>query len=254
MIARLVVDELTVRFGAATAVDSVSFSIDPGEVLGLVGESGSGKSTIARAVVGFQRPHAGRIALDGVTLAARRSVQQRRAVQMVFQDPYGSLNPRLTVRAMLAELLRVHGHARGRAAVEARSIELLDLVRLPASALEGHPGEFSGGQRQRLAIARSLAVEPTVLVADEPTSALDVSVQASVLDLLASLRAELGLTVLLITHDLGVVARLCDRVAVLQGGQLIETNSRDEFFAGPATEYARALLAAAPRLPERPPA
>jgi ABC-type glutathione transport system ATPase component len=251
MIARLTVNDLTVRFGSNVAVDNVSFDLARGEVLGLVGESGSGKSTIARAVLGFQPYGAGTIALDGEVLTPRRSVQQRRAVQMVFQDPYASLNPRRTIRSVLAELLRAHGLASGRAAIATRSAELLELVRLPKDALDAYPGEFSGGQRQRLAIARALAVEPVVLVADEPTSALDVSVQASVLDLLDSLRSELGLTVLLITHDLGVVARLCDRVAVLHAGDLVESGTRDEFFAGPTTDYARDLLAAAPRLPGR---
>ncbi|CAN5144908.1 hypothetical protein BH11ACT2_BH11ACT2_06860 [soil metagenome] len=202
-------------------------------------------------MLGFQQYGRGAIALDAQPLTPRRTVQQRRAVQMVFQDPYASLNPRRTIRSVLAELLRIHGLASGRAQIAARSAELLELVRLPKDALDSYPGEFSGGQRQRLAIARALAVEPLVLVADEPTSALDVSVQASVLDLLDSLRTELGLTVLLITHDLGVVARLCDRVAVLHAGELVESGTRDQFFAGPATEYARQLLAAAPRLPGR---
>lgn len=254
MTPRLRVDDLTVRFGDNLAVDAVSFDVDRGEVLGLVGESGSGKSTIARAVLGFQRYSGGVVALDGESLdPRRRTVEQRRAVQMVFQDPYGSLNPRRTIRSVLAELLRIHGLASGRTGIAARSAELLELVRLPASALDSYPGEFSGGQRQRLAIARALAVEPLVLVADEPTSALDVSVQAAVLDLLDSLRSELGLTVLLITHDLGVVARLCDRVAVLHAGRIVETGTRDRFFAGPTTDYARELLAAAPRLPGRTP-
>jgi ABC-type glutathione transport system ATPase component len=248
----LAVRGLGVRFSGLDAVRDVTLELAAGEVLGLVGESGSGKTTIARVATGFQAATTGAVELDGVVLGARRDRDQRRAVQMVFQDPYASLNPRRTVRSTFAELLRVHGIARSREAVAARSAELLELVGLPGSALDAFPGSFSGGQRQRIAIARALAVEPRVLVADEPTSALDVSVQRRVLDLLAELRERLDLTVLLITHDLGVVARLCDRVAVLRAGELVELADAPAFFAHPATDYARTLLDAAPRLDRSP--
>jgi oligopeptide/dipeptide ABC transporter ATP-binding protein len=249
--ALLDVEDLTVSFhlpgGSFRAVDSVSLSLQRGETLGLVGESGCGKTTVAKCIVGLQRPDAGRISLDGVELSRRRARSEHRAVQMVFQDPYSSLNPRLSVRRTLVELLRVHGVARGEAA-EARCRELMALVGLPASALDGYPSSFSGGQRQRIAIARALAVEPRVLVADEPTSALDVSVQATILGLFANLQSELGISVLLISHNLAAVRQLCRRVAVMYLGRIVEMGTSEAIFSDARHPYTRALLAAAPRI------
>src|SRR5205823_13265750 len=177
----------------------------------------------------------------------RRTRPEYRAVQMVFQDPYSSLNPRLSVRRTLTELLAVHGLARGRAAEE-RCQELMALVGLPASALDGYPSAFSGGQRQRIAIARALAVEPRILIADESTSALDVSVQATILGLFADLQARLGISVLLISHNLAAVRQLCHRVAVMYLGRIVEVGERDVIFSDPRHPNTQALLAAAPRI------
>jgi peptide/nickel transport system ATP-binding protein len=229
------------------AVDGVSLSVAAGGAVGLVGESGCGKTTVARSIVGLTRPSSGQILLDGHVLGARRSRAQQRAVQMVFQDPYSSLNPRLTVRRVLAELLAVHGLATGPAAA-LRCAELAEQVGLPADALDRLPVSFSGGQRQRVAIARALAVEPRVLVADEPVSALDVSVQAVILATFSQLQKRLGLGLLLISHNLAVVRQVCDRVAVMYLGRIVEIGDRDEIFGSPRHPYTRALLAAAPRL------
>jgi oligopeptide/dipeptide ABC transporter ATP-binding protein len=247
----LAVDDLHVAFrtpaGVLRAVDGVSLELASGRTLGLVGESGCGKTTVARCVAGLLKPESGSISLEGHELPPRRSRKQHRAVQIVFQDPYSSLNPRLTVRSTLRELLAVHGIAKGRAA-EARGRELLELVGLTPDALDRYPSAFSGGQRQRIAIARSLAVEPKVLVADEPTSALDVSIQATILALFADLRSRLGLSILLISHDLGTIRSLCDDVAVMYLGRIVESGPRSRVFEDPRHPYTRALLAAAPRL------
>lgn len=229
------------------AVDGVSLALPAGGALGLVGESGSGKSTVARVITGIQKPDSGMVTLDGVPLPPRRTREQHRAVQLVFQDPYSSLNPRRTVRSMLQELLAVHGLARG-AAADRRCAALMEQIGLPEAALDRRPSAFSGGQRQRLAIARALAVEPTVIVADEPVSALDVSIQATILELFARLRAELGVSLLLISHNLAVVRQLCDEVAVMYKGQIVEYGERDQIFAAPQHEYTRTLLDAVPRL------
>ena len=229
------------------AVEDVSFTLGEGETLGIVGESGCGKSTVAKCLAGLLRPGAGTVSLRGVALPARRTRQQHRAVQLVFQDPYSSLNPRLSVRSVLRELLLFHGLARGDA-VERRCRELMALVGLPEGALDGYPSSFSGGQRQRIAIARALAVEPAVLVADEPISSLDVSVQAAILDLFADLRDRLGIGTVLISHNLAAVRHVCDRAAVMYLGRIVEIGAKDEIFADPRHPYTRALLAAAPRL------
>jgi oligopeptide/dipeptide ABC transporter ATP-binding protein len=242
IVARLRHEERILR-----AVDGVDLTIEHGEALALVGESGSGKSTLARALTGLVPLNAGQVALDGRVLGKRRSRADQRRVQMVFQDPYSSLNPRLTVAGMLHELLRVHQIV-PRAEVDAYSRELIGLVGLTDDALPAYPRQFSGGQRQRVAIARALALKPDLLVADEPVSALDVSVQATILNLLQELRGSLGLTLLLISHNLAVVRHLCDRVAVMYLGRIIEVAPTEELYAAPRHPYTRGLLAAIPRM------
>ncbi len=229
------------------AVDGVDLQIAKGETLGLVGESGCGKSTLGRCIVGLYTPTAGEIHYAGAQLAAKRERSSRRRIQMVFQDPYSSLNPRMTVRQTLRELLRAHRMVPTER-IDDRCRELLDLVGLGRRALDAHPRQFSGGQRQRVSIARALALEPELLVADEPVSALDVSVQATVLNLLGELRDKLDLTVLLIAHNMAVVRHVCDRVAVMYLGRIVETAATDELFANPRHPYTQGLLKAVPRL------
>ncbi len=233
------------------AVDGVSLNVAPGECLGLVGESGCGKSTLARAVVRLLPIDQGQVLLDGVDLARLDGAplrDARRRLQMVFQDPYASLDPRFTAARIVAEPLVHFGIARGSAA-RARVTELLTLVGLdPATYLDRYPHEFSGGQRQRLGLARALACEPRVLVCDEPVSALDVSIQAQIVNLLLDLRRRLGLSLLFISHDLAVVRKLADRVAVMRAGRIVEERDVDALFADPQHPYTRELLAAAPVL------
>jgi oligopeptide/dipeptide ABC transporter ATP-binding protein len=229
------------------AVDGVSLEVFPGEVLGLVGESGCGKSTLARCIAGLYEPTSGEVRFAGQLLRPNRTRAQRRRIQMVFQDPYSSLNPRMTVRQTLRELLRVH-HVVPSDQVETRSRELLQLVGLGARSLEAHPRQFSGGQRQRVSIARALALEPDLLLADEPVSALDVSVQANILNLLRRLQQQLGLTMLFIAHNLAVVRHLCDRVAVMYLGRIVEVAPTGEMFTNPRHPYTQGLLKAIPRL------
>jgi oligopeptide/dipeptide ABC transporter ATP-binding protein len=247
----LVVRDLSVSFASSRgdrilAVDGVSLSLQSGEAVGLVGESGCGKTTVARAIAGLLMPERGEIELDGAALT-HRSRAERRAIQLVFQDPYASLNPRRSVRSVLRELLELHELAAG-ADIERRCRELMALVGLPAEALDRRPAAFSGGQRQRVAIARAIAVEPRLLVADEPVSALDVSVAATILALFARLRSELHLGLLLISHNLAVVASICDRVAVMYLGRVVEAGPTAAVFDDPRHPYTRALLDAAPRL------
>ena len=229
------------------ALDGVDVRIRRGETLGVVGESGSGKSTLARCVARLIEPTEGQIRLDGrdiARLSTRRLHPYRRRVQMVFQDPYRSLNPRRRIGNAITEGPLNYGIARTEAWRRAR--DLLELVGIEPQALDRYPHEFSGGQRQRIAIARALAMEPEVLIADEAVSALDVSVQAQVLDLLETIRARLGLSILFITHDLRVAARLCDTLAVMLNGRVVEYGRAADIFAAPRHDYTRALFAAAP--------
>ncbi len=225
------ISELTVRYSGFTAVHGVSLEIPTGSVTGLVGESGSGKSTLARAVAGLT-PYRGTV--SGI---------ERGRVQMVFQDPYSSLNPRMRIGDAIAEGSRKPRTQRG-----AEVARLLELVALPASYASRHPRELSGGQRQRVAIARALAAEPDLLIADEITSALDVSVQGAVLNLIRELRAELGLTMLFISHNLAVVRYVCDALAVMRHGQLVESGPVEDVLAAPRHAYTRTLLTAVPKL------
>ena len=229
------------------AVDGVSFSIAPGEVLGLVGESGSGKTTVGYCVSRLVDPTGGAVRLNGtdITHLSRRKLRPfRRQIHIVFQDPYSSLNPRMTCGQIVGEPLRLHGLARG-AALERRVVDLFDSVGLRAELRYRYPHELSGGQRQRVGLARALSVSPSLLIADEPVSALDVSVQASVLNLLRELQARLGFSCLFISHDLATVEFLCDRVAVMYLGKLVEVAPRDDLFARPQHPYTQALLSAA---------
>jgi peptide/nickel transport system ATP-binding protein len=242
------------RVAPVVAAEDVSFELGRGECVALVGESGSGKTTIARCVAGLHAPAAGRILLDGIELAARakaRPRDARRRIQLVFQNPNDSLNPRHRVDAAIARPARVLRDL-GEREAQKEVLELLERVRLPARTSRRFPGELSGGERQRVAIARALAAEPDVLVCDEITSALDVSVQAVVLDLLAGLRAELGLSLLFISHDLGVVATVADRVLVLERGSVREQGAVATVLSSPADDYTRRLIEAAPRIPVAP--
>ena len=256
--ALLEVDNLHVHFRSGgllggrqnvRAVDGVSFSVAPGETLGLVGESGSGKSTIARTVLGLHRPTSGQIRFEGedlLALRARELRKRRRHLQIVFQDPATSLNPRMKVGAIVAEPLLVHGLAESKREAAERARELLELCGMPADSIDRYPHAFSGGQQQRVAIARALALEPKLVVADEPTSALDVSIQAQIVNLMADLQERLGLSYLLISHDLAVVRQLADRVAVLYAGRLFELAPADDLYARPNNPYTKALLGASP--------
>lgn len=231
------------------AVDDVSFSIARGEILSLVGESGSGKTTLGRSILRLIEPTSGSIVFDGTDITSLSTANLRRArrqIQMIFQDPVSSLNPRLTVRQMLGEVLRVHAIC-APSKVDARIAELLGLVGLPPDSLDRTPRHFSGGQRQRIGIARALAMEPQFIVADEPVSAVDVSVQSQIMNLLLDLRERLGLTLLFIAHDLSVVRYLSDRVGVMYLGRIVETGTRDQIFSAPRHPYTRALMSAAPR-------
>jgi peptide/nickel transport system ATP-binding protein len=232
------------------AVRGVSLDLDKGETVGLVGESGCGKSTLARAVVGLLPLAGGRVLLDGesvVTSSGRQRREVTSRVQLVFQDPYASLNPRMSVRETLTEAMLAHRSV-PRGEREAELARLMDIVALSITGIDRFPHEFSGGQRQRIAIARALAVRPDVLVADEITSALDVSVQASVLNLLREIQTELGLACLFISHNLSVVRYVSDRVAVMHLGRLVEQASSSELFANPRHPYTQVLLDSLPAL------
>jgi oligopeptide/dipeptide ABC transporter ATP-binding protein len=248
----LLAEDLTIQFrdgrgATVTAVDGVTLGVAPGEVVGLVGESGCGKSTLARTLVGLNVPARGRVLRDGVDVSAARGRelrQHRRIVQYIYQDPYASLSPRHTIRQALTEALVIRGVPRQAQAAELS--ELLDMVGLPSSCLDRRPSGLSGGQRQRVAIARALAMKPQYLVCDEPVSALDVSIRAQVMNLLLDLQRELGLGYLFIAHDLGLVRRVADRVAVMYLGRIVEHGPADVVYADPRHPYTRSLLEAIP--------
>jgi oligopeptide/dipeptide ABC transporter ATP-binding protein len=245
--------ELEVRFPAgrgrwARAVDGVSLAVRPGQVVALVGESGCGKSTLARALLGLQPVHAGQVLVDGAPLAASRAGLKayRRRAQLVLQDPMGSLNPRMSVYESVAEGLRIHGVGDE----ERRVAEALGRVGLrpPERFFARYPHELSGGQRQRVVIAGALVLEPSILVADEPVSSLDASVRGEILALLLRLREELGLSLLVVTHDLGLAWNIADRIAVMYLGRIIEEGSTDEVLGEPKHPYTRALLSVVPEV------
>ena len=236
------------KIGAVRAVDGVSFSIHRGETLGLVGESGCGKSTTGRALLQLYKPTAGCVRFEGqdlVTLGAEEMRRMRRQVQMIFQDPYASLNPRMTVGSIIGEPLDIHGLAKGKEKQD-RVEQLLSVVGLNPYFANRYPHEFSGGQRQRIGIARALAVNPAFIVCDEPISALDVSIQAQIINLLEELQSEFGLTYLFIAHDLSVVRHISNRVAVMYLGKIVELADRNELYVAPKHPYTKALLSAVP--------
>ncbi len=229
------------------AVDGVSFDLIRGETLGLVGESGCGKSTTGRTILQLYRPTSGSVVFDGIDLVKLNEDELRkvrRRMQMIFQDPYASLNPRLTVGEIVSDPLQVYQEARTKKEINDRVAELLDLVRLNPSYINRYPHEFSGGQRQRIGIARSLALQPDLVVCDEPISALDVSIQAQVANLLLELQRKFSLTYLFIAHDLSMVRHVCNRIAVMYLGVIVEVADRDEFYHQPLHPYTKALLSA----------
>jgi peptide/nickel transport system ATP-binding protein len=239
--AAITVSHLDVRFGDAHVVRDISFTVAKGESYGIVGESGSGKSTVLRVLAGLNQQWDGQISILGKPQPKLRDKAFHRAVQMVFQDPYGSLHPKKTLDDALAEPLAIHGIGDA----EARIARAISDVGLPASFRYRYPHQLSGGQRQRVAIARALVLEPTILLLDEPTSALDVSIQAEVLNLLQALRHERSLTYILVSHDLAVVGHMCERLMVMQLGQCVEEMDVATLSGrAPKTEYARQLLVA----------
>ena len=234
-------------YGDHPVLEDVSLTLHRHRIMGLVGESGSGKSTLARVATGLLRPDAGEVLLDGRPLAGRRGRDEYRKIQMVFQNPEGSLNPKHRIGRTLSEAMLFHGTAT-KADVRERCLELIRRTELPEDTLDRFPQSFSGGQKQRIALARALSVGPELLIADEPTSALDVSVQMKMLELIRALRRERSLTILFISHDLGVIHYLCDEVAVMQGGRIVEQGDTAQIFSQPRMDYTRALIDSVPRI------
>jgi oligopeptide/dipeptide ABC transporter ATP-binding protein len=234
--------------GHVRAVDGVSFSIERGQTLGLVGESGSGKTTIGRTITRLYKPTSGQILYENVDLAKLHGEelrQVRRRVQMIFQDPYASLNPRFTIGSLISEPMHIYNTGT-KSEIRDKTAELLSVVGLRAEYIDRYPHEFSGGQRQRIAVARALSINPDFIVADEPVSALDVSVRAQVLNLLQRLQRQFNLTYLFVSHDLSVVRHVADRIAVMYLGRIVELADRDELYAAPQHPYTKALLSAVP--------
>jgi oligopeptide transport system ATP-binding protein len=237
------------RGDSVAAVSNVSFGIAEGQTMGLVGESGCGKSTTARCILGLIKPTGGSVLFRGTEVGSMHRTELRslyRQMQIVFQDPYASLNPKLTVRESVGEGLKIHRLVRGRSALHDRVVEVLELVGMGAEHLDRYPHAFSGGQRQRIAIARALAVEPAVLICDEPVTALDASIRAQVLNLFTRLQGRLNLTLLFISHDLAVINHIADNVAVMKAGKIVELGTREEVFTDPKHDYTRELLLATP--------
>jgi len=239
------------RIGEIKAVDDVSFEIVAGRTVGLVGESGSGKTTVGRTILKLTPATAGSVLFEGKDILPMREPEfrpLRKDMQMIFQDPFGSLNPRMNILTILAEPLEIHFREMNREDRRARVAELLRLVGLPTDAMTRHPHEFSGGQRQRIGIARALAVQPRFIVCDEPVSALDVSVQAQIVNLLQDLQEQFGIAYLFIAHDLAVVKHVSDHVLVMHDGRVVESAPAEAIYGDPQHDYTRKLLSAVPKL------
>ncbi len=238
------------KVGAVRAVDGVSFDVNRGETLGIVGETGCGKSTTARLIMRLHDATSGEVRFDGRDITRMKGAELKKVrpeMQMIFQDPYSSLNPRKTVGSIVSEPFAIHGLYPDKQARRRAVRELMDTVGLNTEHYNRYPHEFSGGQRQRIGVARALALKPKLLIADEPVSALDVSIQAQVLNLLRDMQRRFGLTVVLISHDLSVVRHMCDRVAVMYGGKIVELAPNEQLYSHPSHPYTRELLAAVPR-------
>jgi|SRR6185312_7784829 len=239
--------------GQVKAVDGVSFTVRKGETLGLVGESGCGKSTLGRSLIRLYEPTSGEVQFEDENFLKAKGKhlrQKRKDMQMIFQDPYASLDPRMTIGQILSQPFEIHGLLKNTKERIAKVKELLLTVGLKASQINRYPHEFSGGQRQRISIARAIALNPRLVIADEPVSALDVSIQAQILNLMKDLQESLNLTYIFISHDLSVIEHLCDRIAVMYLGKIVEIATRDELFQNPKHPYTQALIAAIPRVGE----